>query len=183
MKKHPDQVTQIVFEPKHDSRGQFTRIFCTEEFSKFNLNFQPKQINVNSSKHKGTIRGLHFQFKPHSEAKFVRVIEGSIFDVCINLNPGPNFLNKESFRLSKKDDFGILIPKGFAHGFQTLEDNTSVEYIVDEYYKSDYEAGLLWNDVSLGIEWPVEVTEISPRDLKHEALSKDRIEYIKQKLS
>ena len=175
-----DSVTRVEFDVKQDSRGEFTRIFCTDEFNQSSLNFSPKQINVSKSILKGTVRGLHFQLKPYSESKFIRVLEGSIFDVSVNLIPGENFMRIETFILSEKDCVGILIPKGFAHGFQTLKNNTVVEYLVDEFYSSEFESGLLWNDEKLNINWPIEASAISDRDKTHTKLSEDRIESIKK---
>ena len=156
--------------PIGDSRGSFTRVYCVNEFEQANNSFVPKQCNLSKSALAGTIRGLHFQYKPMCESKYVRVISGSIFDVVVDLNPGENFLRVETFTLSAQKNLGILIPKGFAHGFQTLEGDTSVEYFVDEKYSKQHESGLRWNDPILQICWPIDVTCISDRDENHDLL-------------
>ena len=167
---YPGGPAVIKMEPKSDSRGTFTRVFCTDAFEEANISFIPKQCNLSKSTSPGTVRGLHFQFKPKCESKYVRVISGSIFDVVVDLNPGENFLRVETFTLSSNENLGILVPKGFAHGFQTLQRDTSVEYLVDENYSMQHESGLRWNDPSLKILWPMDVTCISDRDNAHDLL-------------
>ncbi len=167
---YPGGPSVIKMEPKGDGRGTFTRVFCVDEFEEANFSFIPKQCNLSKSTLPGTIRGLHFQFKPKQESKYVRVISGSIFDVVVDLNPGENFLRVETFTVSSNENLGILVPKGFAHGFQTLEKETSVEYLVDEKYSMQHESGLRWNDPQLEISWPLDVTCISDRDKGHDLL-------------
>jgi dTDP-4-dehydrorhamnose 3,5-epimerase len=167
---YPGGPSLIEMEPKGDSRGTFTRVFCNDEFEKASISFIPKQCNLSKSTSPGTVRGLHFQYKPKCESKYVRVISGSIFDVVVDLNPGENFLRVETFTLSSNQNLGLLVPKGFAHGFQTLEIDTSVEYLVDEKYSMQHESGLRWNDPSLEISWPMDVTCISDRDKGHDLL-------------
>lgn len=160
----------IKMEPKGDSRGTFMRVFCIDEFKDAGIAFNPKQCNLSKSTSPGTLRGLHFQYKPKCESKYVRVLSGSIFDVVVDLNPGENFLRVETFTISSKENSGVFVPTGFAHGFQTLEGNTLVEYLVDEKYDAQYESGLRWNDPKIGISWPMEVSCISDRDNGHDFL-------------
>jgi dTDP-4-dehydrorhamnose 3,5-epimerase len=171
----------VNFENRLDDRGAFSRVFCVNEFAEESIDFLPRQANVSLSKIKGTIRGLHFQFAPKSESKYIRVLAGSIFDVCVDLNPGENFMRVSTFIISDSDSFGVLIPKGFAHGFQTLMDRTTVEYLVDEFYSQDLESGVLWNDPTLQIDWPTEVSEISERDRRHPLLDSNRIKELGQR--
>jgi len=160
----------IKMEPKGDNRGTFTRVFCIDEFEEADILFNPKQCNLSRSALPGTLRGLHFQYKPKCESKYVRVLSGSIFDVVVDLNPGANFLRVETFFISSEENTGVFVPKGFAHGFQTLEGDTSVEYLVDEKYSLQHESGLRWNDPRLGISWPLDVSCISDRDKNHDFL-------------
>ena len=160
----------IKVNPLGDDRGTFTRVFCIDEFAKSNIFFNPQQCNLSKSTSPGTLRGLHFQYKPKCESKYVRVLSGSIFDVVVDLNPGANFLRVETFTIKSETNTGLFVPKGFAHGFQTLEGDTSVEYLVDENYSIEHESGLRWNDPKLGISWPLNVSCMSDRDKSHDLL-------------
>ncbi|MDA9904428.1 dTDP-4-dehydrorhamnose 3,5-epimerase [Hyphomicrobiales bacterium] len=151
-----------------DERGTFTEDYNKNEFFKLNINDNFLQDNISFSEHKNTIRGLHFQLKPHSQSKLIKVIDGSIFDVFIDLRKESSTYNKfESFIL-KKNDGWIYIPEGFAHGFCTLENKTTVHYKVNNYYDKNSDKGIIWNDPFFNINWPLEGNEpiISEKDKK-----------------
>ena len=148
-----------------DKRGYLSRVFCYEELKKNKINFNIKQINITLTKKKGTIRGLHFQLPPHSEIKMVSCIKGKIFDVIVDLRKNSKtFLKTYSEILSEKNQKSLIVPKGFAHGFQALEDNCEILYFHSENYNSDYEDGIKYNDPQLSIKWPKNTTNISKRD-------------------
>lgn len=148
-----------------DKRGYLSRVFCYDELKKNKINFSIKQINITLTKKKGTIRGLHFQLPPHSEIKMVSCIKGKIFDVIVDLRKNSKtFLKTYSEILSEKNQKSLIVPKGFAHGFQALEDNCEILYFHSENYNSDYEDGIKYNDPQLSIKWPKNTTNISKRD-------------------
>lgn len=168
----------IELEPIEDERGFFARSFCKEEFKKHGLNMNIAQCNVSFNKRKGTLRGMHYQIPPHEEAKIVSCIKGSIYDVIIDLRPvSPTYcqwfaveLNAHSFletaygsQLTANYKM-LYVPEGFAHGLQTLEDNTVVFYQMSEFYHPECARGVRWNDPAFGIEWPIPELIVSNRD-------------------
>ena len=165
----PD-VVLVVPEPIPDIRGTFARSFCNEELAAVGLiNWYP-QSNISTNKYKGTLRGLHYQLPPYAEAKLVSCVKGRIFDVAVDLR-----LNSETFTkwvgcyLGEEDDMAALyIPPGFAHGYITLTDNTSVFYRVSVPYTPNAEKGVMWNDTAFNIKWPLfDPIIISARDQSH----------------
>lgn len=156
-----------------DERGSFSRLFCQEELSD-SFNFSIKQINHSISRNKGTTRGLHFQYEPNNEAKIITCIKGSIYDVVIDLRKNsPTFLKHYSIILSDINKKMIHIPKGFAHGFQTLEDNTELIYLHDSFYTPSNEGALNVNDPILNIKWPLDINIISQKDKNHLFIDKN----------
>jgi dTDP-4-dehydrorhamnose 3,5-epimerase len=157
---------------KADNRGFFTRYWCKKEYSSLGLDANIVQINSSMSKNKGTIRGLHFQYPPKAETKIIRCIRGSIFDVIVDIRQGSKtygqWFGKE---LNEKNRAMMYVPQGFAHGFQTLIKNVELLYLHSEYYSKEHEGGLLYNDINVGIDWPLAMTEISPRDKSHPTLN------------
>lgn len=154
--------------PFKDERGSFGRVFCAEEFKKFNLDTNIVQINQSESVEKGTLRGLHFQLQPMSEVKIIKCIKGSIYDVMIDLRPASKTYKKwVGFKLTADNHQLLYIPKGFAHGFLTLEKNSAIIYFVTQYYSKEYERGIRWNDPIFSISWPFEPAIISDRDKNH----------------
>ena len=157
-----------------DERGKFTRFFCNKELKGALREKTIKQINHSLTIKKGTIRGMHFQHPPKAEVKLVRCTQGSVFDVMVDLRKGSEtFLQWYGEILSGENMKMLYIPEGFAHGFQTLEDNCEMLYLHTESYSSSHEAGLRYNDPKIGIEWPLEVSEISDRDTRHPLLKPD----------
>lgn len=158
----------IDLEPRGDSRGWFARTYCKNEFAAIGHDKEWVQLNHSFSSQKGTLRGMHYQLPPHAEIKMVRCIAGAIYDVIVDLRKDSDtFLKWFGVELSAENKKMIYIPEGFAHGFQTLTDNAELIYHHSEFYTPSAEAGLLYNDNAIGIEWPLPVAEISERDTKH----------------
>ena len=156
-----------------DERGFFLESYSQKKFQEQGIEVNFVQDNHSKSVKKGVLRGLHFQNPPYTQAKLVRVVKGSVFDVIVDLRKdSETFGQWEGFTLSA-DNFDMLfIPKGFAHGFCTLEDNTEFLYKTDEFYAPESEKGILWNDPDLKISWPIENPIINDRD-KHWPKLKD----------
>ena len=155
-------------EPHSDNRGLFNRIFCKDTFSKIGLSKEIVQINQSITYKQGSIRGMHFQIPPKSEIKLVRCINGAVYDIIVDIRKNsPTFLKWVGVELSAKNMQMILIPEGFAHGFQTLEDYSEMLYLHTTYYEPDFEGALNYNDPLLGLKWPLQVTEVSEKDRKH----------------
>ena len=156
----------IEIEPIIDDRGFFARSWCEEEFQHHGLNSHFIQCNISFNTRKGTLRGMHYQISPHEEAKLVRCTQGSIYDVIIDIRPdSPTFKSLYSVILNSMNYTMLYIPEGFAHGFQTLEDNTEVFYQMSNFYHSESARGLRWNDPAFKINWLLtEQLIISKRD-------------------
>ena len=162
----------IEIEKIEDERGFFARTWDREEFSKIELDSEFIQSSISQNKKKGTIRGMHYQTKPYEESKIVRCAKGRIFDVIIDLRPdSKTFKEWFSIELSADNYKMLYIPKGFAHGFQTLEDNTEIFYDISQLYKPEYSKGIRWDDKTFGIKWPLKVSLISQRDLSYTPFS------------
>ena len=148
-----------------DDRGFFARTFCRREFEARGLNPQVVQCNVSFNKRKGSLRGMHFQASPYSEAKLVRCTAGSIYDVIIDLRASSSaFRNHFGVELSARNRKMLYIPEEFAHGFQTLEDDTEVFYQMSQYYSPEHSRGVRWDDPAFGISWPPGERIIIERD-------------------
>ena len=149
-----------------DERGNFTCLYIEEDFIRKNLNTKWPQINCSISFKKRTLRGLHFQYPPFSQIKLIRVIQGSIFDVIVDIRPKSKTFGKYfSYYLKDDDNKMLYVSQGFAHGFMTLEDNTKIIYNVSESYAPDYEETIIWNDNYLKITWPESPLILSSKDL------------------
>jgi dTDP-4-dehydrorhamnose 3,5-epimerase len=158
----------IVPEFLTDERGFFARSFCKEEFQKFGLETDFVQCNISYNKKKGTLRGMHFQAPPFEEAKIVSCSKGAIYDVVADLRKESlTYLQWCAVELSAYSYRSLYIPKGCAHGFQTLEDGSVVYYQMSEYYHPESVQGLRWNDPVIGIMWPVPVSIISEKDQRY----------------
>lgn len=148
-----------------DDRGFFARVWCQREFEAQGLCIRVAQANISHSRRKGTLRGMHYQVPPATETKLVRCTRGAIYDVILDLRPGsPTRCEWVGVELTAEDRSMLYVPRGFAHGFQTLTDDAEVFYQVSEFYSPENERGLRYNDPSIGIEWPEEVTVISDKD-------------------
>jgi len=156
----------IDIEPRGDSRGFFARAFCQHEFEEHGLKPVIAQANLAFNATKGTLRGMHFQRPPHAECKYVRCVRGSIYDVVADMRPAsPSFLHWQAFCLTADDDLSLLIPKGCAHGFQTLTDDCEVLYEMDTPYHPESANGFRYDDPTFRIAWAREVTVIADKDL------------------
>lgn len=155
----------IDIEKREDLRGFFARAWDVKEFEQNVSNSNLVQCNISRSNKKGTIRGMHYQKNPHEEAKLIRCTKGKIYDVIIDLRPNSKSYKKwEAFELSSSNYKLLYVPEGFAHGFQSLEDNTEIFYQVSQFYSPGAEIGIRWNDPCFNISWPLEITEISDKD-------------------
>ena len=148
-----------------DERGFFARTFCRREFKEQGLNTNLVQCNISFNRTKGTLRGMHYQSKPHAEVKLVRCTAGAIYDVIIDLRPESRTIGQWfGAELSENNHQLIYIPEGFAHGYQTLAEHTEVYYQVSDFYHPTSEHGVRWNDPAFGIEWPLPVSVVSKKD-------------------
>ena len=155
----------IELERHPDQRGFFARTFCQQEFEAHGVNAQVVQCNVSFNKRKGTLRGMHYQAVPFAEAKLVRCTSGSIYDVIIDLRPSSaTFKQHFAVELSGKNRRMLYIPEDFAHGFQTLQDDTEVFYQMGQRYSAEHARGVRWNDPAFAIEWPEDERIIIERD-------------------
>jgi dTDP-4-dehydrorhamnose 3,5-epimerase len=160
-------VYEVQLEPVFDQRGFFMRTFDKSLFMQNNIPVAWVQENHSRSLSKNTIRGLHFIKPPDSESKLIRCIRGRIFDVFVDLRKGSSTFGMwQSVELGEDDFKWLLLPKGIAHGFCTLENNSEILYKHDTYYNKASDSGILWNDADLNIEWPVVNPVISEKDSK-----------------
>jgi len=158
----------IELEKMEDERGFFARTFCQEEFKAHGLNPNLVQCSISFNKKKGTLRGMHYQVAPYQEAKLVRCTQGSVYDVIIDLCPDSlTFKKWVAVELTAENRRMLYIPKGFAHGFQTLEDNTEVFYQMSEFYSPESSKGIRWDDPAFNIHWPCNKRIISTRDKQY----------------
>ena len=152
-------------EPIRDERGFFARTWCKKEFSGHGLNPNLAQCNTSFNKKRGTLRGMHYQAAPFAEAKLVRCTMGAIYDVIIDIRKeSETYLKWFACELTAQNRKMLYVPEGFAHGFQTLEDNTEVFYQMSESYHEEYARGIRWNDPAFSIIWLANVNLISERD-------------------
>lgn len=155
----------IELEPVHDERGFFARTWCKEEFQEHGLNPNLAQCSLSFNKKKGTLRGMHYQCEPHQEAKLVRCCAGAIYDVVLDLRRGSQTFGKWfAAELSTSDQKTLYIPEGCAHGFQSLEDASTVFYQISESYHPESARGVRWNDPLFCIKWPITTPILSERD-------------------
>jgi len=156
-----------------DHRGYLSRFYCADEFISAGVNKTIAQINHTLTKAKGTIRGLHFQYLPYTEVKLVSCLKGEIWDVAVDLRcNSPTFLQWHGEILTADNCKSLLIPEGFAHGFQTLSQDCELIYLHTEKYQSESEGALNVLDPSLNIDWPLPIGELSDRDRKHPFIDK-----------
>ncbi len=160
--------------PIGDQRGYLERIFCQTELAEIWEGLPIRQINRTLTKKKGTMRGMHFQCSPHAEKKLITCLRGLVFDVAVDLRKGsPTFLQHYTIMLSEDRQVSLMIPEGFAHGFQTLTDDCELLYLHSADYAPEFEAGLNGTDPILGVIWPEEISGRSERDSLHAMISAD----------
>lgn len=158
----------IDLEPRPDDRGFFARAFCARELAEHGLDARVAQANLSQNVRRGTLRGMHYQRAPRAEVKMVRCVRGAIFDAIIDLRPdSPTHLRWTSVELSRDNRRMLYVPEGFAHGYQSLTDDSEVLYLVSEFYAPDHEAAIRWNDPRFGIAWPIPDPLLSPKDAAH----------------
>lgn len=161
---------KIDLERKGDDRGFFARLFCKNEYAKYNLNSDVVQMNTSFTADRGTFRGLHYQLPPKAEDKVVKVLKGGMFDITLDLRPkSPTFGKYYTTELNDKNKTMMYIPKGCAHGFLILEDNTELIYMVTEFYSPENERVIRWNDPKFKIKLPYDPVIVSEKD----SLAKD----------
>ncbi|OBJ24973.1 dTDP-4-dehydrorhamnose 3,5-epimerase family protein [Mycobacterium colombiense] len=154
--------------PHRDARGAFTRLFCAEELRAVVGQRQIVQINRSRTSRTGAVRGMHFQHPPHAEMKMIRCLSGRIWDVAVDLRAGSStFLHWHAEELAQDDAKMLIIPEGFAHGFQVLEPDSELLYLHTAFYHPPSEGGLRHDDPRLAIAWPLPPQDLSPRDLSH----------------
>lgn len=164
-------ITQTPFQ---DHRGIFARIFCQNELKEIGLDKSVVQINHSVTLHRGAVRGMHYQKLPHAEIKIVKCIRGGIFDVILDIRRGSDtFLQWYAVELTPENMKMMYIPEGFAHGFQVVEGNSELLYLHTKFYNADYEGAIRYDDPRIGIEWLLEVTEVSERDRHHPLLTSE----------
>lgn len=155
----------IELEKNNDERGFFARFFCEKEFAAHNLKLSIKQSNISYNKKKGTLRGMHYQFAPHEEIKLVTCIRGAMYDVIIDLRLGSTtYCKLFAVELNDQNYRSLYIPEGFAHGFQTLADDTVVLYQMSELYYPETARGVRWDDPKFNIKWPIQEIILSELD-------------------
>ena len=161
-------------EPYIDHRGKFGRIYCQDELKQIGHYKQIVQINHSLTRKSGAIRGMHFQYPPKAEIKMVKCLRGSVFDVIVDLRRDSDTLLQWYGEILSDDNLKMMyVPEGFAHGFQTLEENTELLYLHTEFYSPEHEGGVRYDDPMLRISWPLEVTEASKKDQEYPLLSND----------
>lgn len=151
--------------PYQDDRGMMVRTFCRNELADAGIEFGIAQTNASINPRAGTLRGMHLQVDPVAKGKIVRCVRGSVYDVIVDLRPdSPTYLKHFGIELSADNMTSLVIPKSFAHGFLTLEDNTELHYMVDNFYTPELGRGLRYDDPALGINWPKPIEVISDAD-------------------
>jgi dTDP-4-dehydrorhamnose 3,5-epimerase len=151
-----------------DNRGFFLESYSKKIFAEHGIADEFVQDNHSKSEKKGTLRGLHFQNPPYTQAKLVRVTKGKVYDVIVDIRKdSPTFGKWEGFGLSAENFQMLYVPRGFAHAFMTLADNTEFQYKCDNFYSSENEGGIIWNDPTLNINWPIKDPVLSEKDKLH----------------
>ncbi len=160
--------------PYHDARGAFTRLFCAHELQPILGQRQIAQANGSRTTQAGAVRGLHFQYPPHAEMKMVRCLRGRVWDVAVDVRSGSTtFLGWYAHELTPDNSDMMVIPEGFAHGFQALEPESELLYLHTAFYHPPSEAGLRYDDPRLAITWPLKPLDLSARDLAHPLLDNE----------
>lgn len=164
-------VVLVETEIRSDARGSFARAFCEREFAGAGLNTRWPQHNLSHNEKRGVLRGMHYQAAPHEEIKLIRCVAGAVFDVLVDLRPGsPSYRRWESFELSAANGLALYAPGGIAHGFQALEDGSTLHYLMSEFHHPESARGIAFDDPALGISWPLENPIVSESDRKNSRL-------------
>jgi dTDP-4-dehydrorhamnose 3,5-epimerase len=164
----------IAWEPRTDDRGLFARAFCAEEFARNGLVSNYVQANLSENRVAGTVRGMHFQTPPHAEVKLVRCVRGAIYDVIVDIRPGsPTYFMWFGAVLSADNGLMMYVPEGFAHGYQTLADDSTAFYLVSKAYTPGSERGLRYDDHRIGINWLLPPEKVSLKDANWPLITPD----------
>lgn len=156
----------IDLEKREDERGFFARSLCQKEFESHGFYRLPVQANMSYNKKAGTIRGMHYQVEPHQESKLIRCINGSIYDVIIDLRKdSPTYMQWFGIELNDENRTMLFVPENFAHGFLTLKDNSEIMYQMSEFYHFESQRNIRYNDPTFKIQWPINVTVVSEKDM------------------
>lgn len=167
-------LTVVESTASHDRRGAFSRLFCSRELHEVLGGRQIAQINQSQTTRVGALRGMHFQYPPHAEMKMLRCLRGRVWDVAVDIRAGsPTFLQWHAEELTPEGGRMMVIPEGFAHGFQVLEPDSELLYLHTAFYHPDAEGGMRHNDPRLGITWPLDPQDVSARDRSHPLLADD----------
>ncbi len=167
-----DGVWLVDLERHEDPRGSFARMFCADTFAAYGLPRDFVQCSLSSNPHRGTLRGLHWQAEPFGEGKLVRCLRGAVFDVAVDLRPGSPTLHRwVSYELSAHNGRALYIAPGLAHGFQTLQADSDVLYMMTQAYHPDLARGARWNDPAFGVTWPLSDPLLSERDASHPGIA------------
>ena len=157
-----NDVFVVDLEKREDERGFFARAWCKNEFKAHDIDSDIVQANISFNNKKGTLRGMHYQISPHEETKLIRCIRGGIYDLIVDLRPDSSTYKKSfGVELTQENRKMFVVPKGFAHGYLTLEENTEIFYQVSQFYAPGSERGIRWNDPALNLKWP----EVGPLTL------------------
>lgn len=163
----------VTMERHKDARGAFARAFCKTEFKAHGMDIDVMQANISVNNTAGIVRGLHFQRPPHEEIKLVRCIRGAVFDVIVDMRrDSPTFGQWFGAELDEDNGLMMVVPQGFAHGYQALSDNATVFYMVSADYAREAEGGIRYDDPGLAIRWPLPVTNVSDKDMKWPTLDR-----------
>lgn len=165
--------TIVELESHDDARGTFSRTFCEEEFARAGIDMRVVQTNISRNPYRRTMRGMHYQTQPHGEPKIVHCVRGRIFDVAVDLRPeSPSYCRWAAVELFPDANRLFYIPRGCAHGFLTLEDESDIVYLMGAPFVPGVTRGLRWNDPAIGIVWPAEALRISEQDAKYSDFSR-----------
>jgi dTDP-4-dehydrorhamnose 3,5-epimerase len=160
-----DGATVLEFEGHRDARGYFARTFCEESFAEAGIALRVVQTNLSRNPRRATLRGMHYQAEPHGEDKVVQCVRGRVFDVAVDLRPAsPSFRRWAGVELSPDSNRSFFIPRGCAHGFLTLEDDSDLVYLMGQPFVAGSGRGVRWNDPAFAVEWPAVPMEMSERD-------------------
>lgn len=161
-------VWRVALDRHEDERGFFARTFCRDEFEAHGLAGEFEQSSLSRNARRGTLRGMHYQAEPNAETKFVRCVRGAVFDVVVDLRPGsPTRGRWVGEMLTAENGLALYVPAGFAHGFQTVEDDSDVLYQITPAFRPGFGAGVRWDDPAFGIRWPVSDPILSERDASY----------------
>lgn len=161
-----------------DRRGVFMESYNRLRMNEWGVETEFIQDNQSLSVEPGTLRGLHYQLNPKAQSKLVRVISGAVFDVVVDVRRNsPTFGQWEGFELSAANKMQLWVPRGFAHGFCTLQPRTEVLYKVDEYYSPEHDRGIIWNDPAIGIKWPIDHPILSEKDTRQPTLANAELNF------